>query len=100
MTRGRTLLMSLSGFSTKFFGKEKPVIHYPIFIQQEKTKATLAGTNNSYVLNTLRRLCISKSFNQCHPWQRCQKCLLVFLNVITRIVSPRQRHQKYRGGMS
>ena len=32
MTRGRTLLTSFSGFSTKFVGKEKPDIHYPIFI--------------------------------------------------------------------
>ena len=33
MTRGRTLLTSFSGFSTKFVGKEKPDIHYTIFIQ-------------------------------------------------------------------
>ena len=32
-TRGRTLLTSVSGFSIKFVGKEKPDIHYPIFIQ-------------------------------------------------------------------
>jgi hypothetical protein len=51
----------------KFVGKEKPVIDYPVFIQQEKTKATLAYVSNNYFLNTLPRLCISKSFNQCHP---------------------------------
>ena len=38
-TRGRTLLTSFSGFSTKFVGKEKPDIHYPVFIQSgENTK--------------------------------------------------------------
>ena len=30
-TRGRTLLTSFSRFSTKFVGKDKPVIHYPYF---------------------------------------------------------------------
>jgi len=39
MMRGRTLLTSFSGFSTKFVGKEKPDIHYPVFIQSgENTK--------------------------------------------------------------
>jgi hypothetical protein len=51
MTWGRTLLTSFSGFSTKFVGKEKPVIHYPVFIQQEKTKAMLACISYSYFLN-------------------------------------------------
>ena len=31
MTRGWTLLTSFSGFSTKFVGKEKLDIHYPVF---------------------------------------------------------------------
>jgi hypothetical protein len=39
-TRGRTLLMSFSGFSTKLVGKKKPVIHYPIFIQSGEKKDT------------------------------------------------------------
>ena len=37
-TRGRTLLTSFSGFSTKFVGKEKPVIHYHVFIQSGENK--------------------------------------------------------------
>ena len=37
-TRGRTLLTSFSGFSTKFVGKEKPDIHYPIFIQSGENR--------------------------------------------------------------
>ena len=38
MTRGQTLLTSFSGFSTKFVGKEKPDIHYPVFIQSGENK--------------------------------------------------------------
>ena len=37
-TRGRTLLTSFSRFSTKFVGKEKPVIHNPIFVQSGENK--------------------------------------------------------------
>ena len=37
-TRGQTLLSSFSGFSTKFVGKEKPDIHYPVFIQLGENK--------------------------------------------------------------
>ena len=37
-TRGRTLLTSFSGFSTKFVGKEKLDIHYPVFIQSGENK--------------------------------------------------------------
>ena len=36
--RGRTLLTSFSGYSTKFVGKEKPDIHFPIFIQSGENK--------------------------------------------------------------
>ena len=36
--RGRTLLMSFSGFSTKFVGEEKPDIHYPVFIKSGENK--------------------------------------------------------------
>ena len=51
-TRGRTLLTSFSGFSMKFVGKEKPDIHYPIFIQSGENKMinTLAYINSSYHL--------------------------------------------------
>ena len=58
-TRGRTLLMSFSGFSTKFVGKEKPDIHYPVFIQSgEKKKInTLACISSSYLLLILPYLC-------------------------------------------
>ena len=38
MTRGRTLLTSFSGFSTKFFGKEKPEYTTLFSSNQEKTK--------------------------------------------------------------
>jgi hypothetical protein len=41
---------------------EKLVIHYLVFIQQEKTKAILSCISNSYFLNILRRVCISKLF--------------------------------------
>ena len=37
-TRGRTLLTSFSGFSTKFVNKEKQDIHYPVFIQSGENK--------------------------------------------------------------
>ena len=37
-TRGRTLLTSFSRFSTKFVGKEKLDIHYPVFIQSGENK--------------------------------------------------------------
>ena len=33
-TRGQTLHTSFSGFPTKFVGKEKPDIHYPIFVAE------------------------------------------------------------------
>ena len=51
-TRGRTLLTRFSGFSTKFVGKEKPDIHYPIFIQSGENKKinTLACISSSYLL--------------------------------------------------
>ena len=62
MTRGRTLLMSFSGFSMKFVGKEKPNIHYPVSSNQEKTKSTLACISSSYPLFILPCLCISKIF--------------------------------------
>jgi hypothetical protein len=35
-TRGRTLLTNFSGFSMKFVGKEKPDIHYPVFIRRKQ----------------------------------------------------------------
>ena len=59
MTRGRTLLTSFSGFSTKFVGKEKPDIHYPIFIQSGENKKinTLAYISSSYLLLILPCLC-------------------------------------------
>ena len=38
MTRGQTLLTSFSRFSTKFVGKEKPDIYYPIFIQSRENR--------------------------------------------------------------
>ena len=52
MTRGRTLLTSFSGFSTKFVSKEKPDIYYPIFIQSRENKKinTLACISSSYLL--------------------------------------------------
>ena len=58
-TRGRTLLTSFSGFSTKFVGKEKPDIHYPIFIQSGENKKinTLACISSSYLLLILPGLC-------------------------------------------
>ena len=51
-TRGQTLLTSFSGFSTKFVGKEKPDIYYPIFIQSRENKKinTLACISSSYLL--------------------------------------------------
>jgi len=57
--RGHTLLMSFSGFSTKFVGKEKPDIHYPIFIQSGENKKinTLACISSSYLLLILPCLC-------------------------------------------
>jgi hypothetical protein len=85
--RGWTLLTSFFGFSIKFVSIEILVIHYPVFIHQEKTKITLAYISSSYFLNILPRLCISKSFNQCHPRQRRQKCLFAFLSIITRIIN-------------
>ena len=56
---GRTLLTSFSGFSTKFVDKEKPDIHYPIFIQLGKNKKinTLACISSSYLLLILLCLC-------------------------------------------
>ena len=58
-TRGRTLLTSFSGFSTKFVGKEKPDRHYPIFIQLGENKKinTLACISSSYLLLILPCLC-------------------------------------------
>src|SRR6185312_10974131 len=58
-TRGRTLLTSFSGFSTKFVGKEKPDRHYPIFIQLGENKKinTLACISSSYLLRILPCLC-------------------------------------------
>ena len=58
-TRGQTLLTSFSGFSTKFVGKEKPDIHYPIFIQSGENKKinTLACIRSSYLLLILPGLC-------------------------------------------
>src|SRR6185503_10283071 len=58
-TRGRTLLTSFSGFSTKFFGKEKPDIHFPVFIQSGENKKinTLACISRSYLLLILPCLC-------------------------------------------
>ena len=58
-TRGRTLLTSFSGFSTKFVGKEKQDIHYPIFIQSGENKKinTLACISSSYLLPILPCLC-------------------------------------------
>ena len=58
-TRGRTLLTSFSGFSTKFVGKEKPDIHYPVFIQSGENKKinTLACISSSYLLLILPCLC-------------------------------------------
>ena len=49
--RGRTLLTSFSGFSTKFVGKKKPDIHDPIFIQSGENKKinTLACVSSSYL---------------------------------------------------
>jgi len=51
-TRGRTLLTSFSGFSTKFVGKEKPDKHYPVFIQTGENKKinTLTCISGSYLL--------------------------------------------------
>ena len=37
-TRGRALLTSLSGLSVLFFGREKPVIHYPCHLFKSKIK--------------------------------------------------------------
>src|SRR6185312_4453794 len=58
-TRGRTLLMSFLGFSMKFVGKEKPDIHYPIFIQlgEDKKTNTLAFLSISYLLLIFPCLC-------------------------------------------
>ena len=58
-TRGQTLLTSFSGFSMKFVGKEKPDIHYPIFIQSGENKKinTLACISSSYLLLILPCLC-------------------------------------------
>jgi hypothetical protein len=57
--RGQTLLTSFSGFSTKFAGKEKPDIHYPIFIQSGENKRinTLDCISSSYLLLILPCLC-------------------------------------------
>ena len=54
-TRGRTLLTSFSGFSTKFVGKEKLDIHYYVFIQSGENKKinTLPCISSSYLLLTL-----------------------------------------------
>jgi hypothetical protein len=51
-TRGRTLLTSFSGFSTKFVGKEKLDIDYSVFIQSGENKKinTLACISGSYLL--------------------------------------------------
>ena len=59
MMQGRTLLMSISGFSTKFVGNEKPDIHYPVFIQLGENKKinTLACISSSYLLLILPCLC-------------------------------------------
>src|SRR6185503_1451627 len=58
-TRGQTLLTSFSGFSTKFVGKEKPNIYYPVFIQLGENKKinTLACISSSYLLIILPCLC-------------------------------------------
>ena len=58
-TRGRTLLTSFSGFSTKFVGKEKLDIHYPIFIQSGENKKinTLVYISSCYLLLILPCLC-------------------------------------------
>ena len=58
-TRGRTLLTSFSGFSTKFVGKEKLDIHYPVFIQSgENKKINILGCiSSSYILLILPCLC-------------------------------------------
>ena len=58
-TRGRTLLTSFSGFSTKFVGKEKPDKHYPVFIQTGENKKinTLTCISSSYLLHILPCLC-------------------------------------------
>src|SRR6185295_6677428 len=53
--RGRTLITSFSGFSTKFVSKEKPDKHYPVFIQSGENKKinTLACISSSYLLHIL-----------------------------------------------
>ena len=58
-TRGRTLLTSFSGFSTKFVGKEKPDLHYPVFIQSGENKKinTLSCISSSYLLLIWPCLC-------------------------------------------
>ena len=57
--RGRTLLTRFSGFSMKFVSKEKPDIHYPVFIQSRENKKinTLACISSSYLLLILPCLC-------------------------------------------
>ena len=58
-TRGQILLTSFSVFSTKFVGKEKSDIHYPVFIQSGENKKinTLACISSSYLLLILPGLC-------------------------------------------
>ena len=84
--RGRTLLTSFLGFSIKFVGKEKPDIHYPIFIQSgENKKRHISLYKQQLPLTHIARfMCLVKSLHLVPSRQRHQKCLLAFLSAITR----------------
>jgi hypothetical protein len=45
----RFFLSSASGFAVYLSGREKPVIHYPVFIHNRRKQAKLPGINNVYL---------------------------------------------------
>jgi hypothetical protein len=47
--RDRFFLRSASGFVVYLSGREKPVIHYPVFIHNRRKQAKLPGINNGYL---------------------------------------------------
>ncbi len=85
-TRGLTLRKKASGFSLKFSGRLKPVTHYPVSTQKWK-QPRLACKGQWLYRGKYKILVLVISIINL-PRQRHQKCLLLFLNDITRNIIP------------
>ena len=82
-TRGRTLLKSDSRFCVKFCGRSKPIIHYPVFITT-KERTSKVSLFSKWIFHFPFVHDLAYTINLCLPWQRRQKCMLVFRNVYFR----------------